>query len=172
MNNRNNFMQELKISEQKGEEEIRKEVENKFKKLNKNTSKEYKILLETEKMIEHGTGTEEIGKILEEFYNSQLSENLDSAIGNKSKKLELILKESNDEYTSTLGELKKPEESKERFFAILDRMKNLLGAIEEYTKTNKNEKGNSEIEMIKDFYNYIKALKDQIEIFKGQEPTI
>lgn len=121
-------------------------------------------------MIENGTVTKEIKKILEEFYNSQLSQDLESVISNTSEKLELFLRVSYDEYTSTLGELKKPEESKERFFAILDRMKNLLGAIEEYTKTNK--KDNSETKLINDFYNYIKALKDQIEIFKGQEPTI
>lgn len=165
MSNQKVFKDKLRI-------EVGETVNSEIQKLNEKASEKYKILLETEKMIEHGTVTEEIKMILEEFNNSQLSQDLESVISNTSERLKLLFEENKDENTSILGELKKPEESKERFFAILDRMKNLLGAIEEYTKTNKNEKGNSEIEMIKDFYNYIKALKDQIEIFKGQEPTI
>ena len=123
-------------------------------------------------MIENGTVTEEIKMILEEFNNSQLSQDLESVISNTSERLKLLFEENKDENTSILGELKKPEESKERFLGILDRMKNLLGAIEEYIKTNKKEKDDSKIQMIKEFYNYIKALKDQIEMFKGQQPTI
>lgn len=165
MSNQKVFKDKLRI-------EVGETVNSEIQKLNEKASEKYKILLETEKMIEHGTVTEEIKMILEEFNNSQLSQDLESVISNTSERLKLLFEENKDENTSILGELKKPEESKERFLAILDRMKNLLGAIEEYIKTNKKEKDDSKIQMIKEFYNYIKALKDQIEIFKGQEPTI
>ena len=165
MTNQKVFKDKLRI-------EVGETVNSEIQKLNEKASEKYKILLETEKMIEHGTVTEEIKMILEEFNNSQLSQDLESVISNTSERLKLLFEENKDENTSILGELKKPEESKERFLAILDRMKNLLGAIEEYIKTNKKEKDDSKIQMIKEFYNYIKALKDQIEIFKGQEPTI
>ena len=165
MSNQKVFKDKLRI-------EVGETVNSGIQKLNEKASEKYKILLETEKMIEHGTVTEEIKMILEEFNNSQLSQDLESVISNTSERLKLLFEENKDENTSILGELKKPEESKERFLAILDRMKNLLGAIEEYIKTNKKEKDDSKIQMIKEFYNYIKALKDQIEIFKGQEPTI
>ena len=165
MSNQKVFKDKLRI-------EVGETVNSEIQKLNEKASEKYKILLETEKMIEHGTITEEIKMILEEFNNSQLSQDLESVISNTSERLKLLFEENKDENTSILGELKKPEESKERFLAILDRMKNLLGAIEEYIKTNKKEKDDSKIQMIKEFYNYIKALKDQIEIFKGQEPTI
>lgn len=165
MSNQKVFKDKLRI-------EVGETVNSEIQKLNEKASEKYKILLETGKMIENGTVTEEIKKILEEFNNSQLSQDLESVISNTSERLKLLFEENKDENTSILGELKKPEESKERFLAILDRMKNLLGAIEEYIKTNKKEKDDSKIQMIKEFYNYIKALKDQIEIFKGQEPTI
>ena len=165
MSNQKVFKDKLRI-------EVGETVNSEIQKLNEKASEKYKILLETGKMIENGTVTEEIKMILEEFNNSQLSQDLESVISNTSERLKLLFEENKDENTSILGELKKPEESKERFLAILDRMKNLLGAIEEYIKTNKKEKDDSKIQMIKEFYNYIKALKDQIEIFKGQEPTI
>ena len=118
MSNQKVFKDKLRI-------EVGETVNSEIQKLNEKASEKYKILLETGKMIENGTVTEEIKKILEEFNNSQLSQDLESVISNTSERLKLLFEENKDENTSILGELKKPEESKERFLAILDRMKNL-----------------------------------------------